>query len=148
MLTLKGGKPPLGLGKKKEEEDSDGPAKREITDEERRKRARENWAKLRNHIKQMRHTVNFLVQTLDEVNERQKDAIGMSEDAAGDDSDSKPVRESQGGRRTCLNKLMIHPMQSSWLGTWRVAINMLFFVGYVYDPYHLAFYLTDGHKRT
>ena len=41
----------------------------ELTEDEKRARARRNWAKLRDHIKQMKNSVNFLVTTLEEANE-------------------------------------------------------------------------------
>jgi len=43
--------------------------KKELSEEDKRKRALENWSILRKHIKQMRNKVNFLVTTLDEANE-------------------------------------------------------------------------------
>ena len=40
-----------------------------LTNEEKKKKAREHWRKLRDHIHDMNKKVNFLVTTLDEANE-------------------------------------------------------------------------------
>lgn len=123
--------------------------KKVLTAEEKRARARQNWGKLRTHIKQMRFTVNFLVQSLDEANEAKTEHSPNYGQNARDQLVAKDAHEEKEGiKNKCLNKIVIHPQQSSWLNTWRFTMNLLLFYGYFNDPYHIAFHLTDGLKRT
>lgn len=143
----------LDSPKKQEEEqfeESSPMDEKGMTKEQQSIRARKNWAILRNHIRQMRFTVNWLVQSLDEANDVKQDTGGVydGQTQGSSHADNRGENSEVQYHSTCLNKIVIHPLRSSWLAPWRYVMNMLLFYGYFNDPYHIAFHLTDGNKRT
>ena len=79
--------------------------KREL-ETQRSERARKNWGILRDHIRQMKNKVNFLVTTLDEVNEmKQQENINefdVSDDKGGVQNDDSLERGGNKGQKKCL----------------------------------------------
>jgi hypothetical protein len=111
------------------------------------KRARNNWEKLRVHIRQMKNKANFLVKYLEDENELKQEHIygtdtnnkkNKGQFASKDNVDEDEEQQEKGG---CLKNIIIDPSKNSWLGTWKFIIHCLMFIGYYNDPIHAAFFI-------
>lgn len=88
------------------------PIEEDLTDEQKRERARKNWGILRDHIKQMKNKVNFLVTTLDEANEakQQQNMNGFDVvDRSGNYNDKGIEQTGKSGSKKCIQQIIIFP---------------------------------------
>lgn len=124
---------------KQGEEASSKPKPSNLTRSQRKVRARGNWTKLRNHVRNMRFKLNFLAYSNDEA-EMTKKMMGYDIGQPIPETDSSPNKsKSKPNEKSCTRKFVILPHQSVLKRLWDSFVQILLLYGYFRNMRHIAF---------
>lgn len=120
-----------------------------LSKNQRKAKARKNWAILRNHVRNMRFKINFLAFSNDEA-EMTKKIMGYDADQPIPDSqfDETGVERKEEVSKTFLQQIIILPPENTLIQIWEITIYLLLFAGYFYNMIVVAFHLDTPESKS